>query len=344
MSETAEVVTKRSNGIARIKSAAAAAAALATTRGRGAPRSTQASRRIRNSGATANVLRSWIRSANCEANVPTTSSVQNGEGDRRREQHLQRPVERARPRGEDDRGRDGDDAEVEIELRGVVDDEVRRLAEVVVPVADDHRVRAEQRAQRHPARGLGDDDEQRAADERSRRATGTPTSSTRKPPRWNRARRIGAVTAAAATTIACDRVRYASPSAAKKSTMVARRGPLEQRDERERGKQEDRVVGVLRHHRGRVDHRRHGDREQRREQRRPLADDPPGDEVGGHGGERHDQAVDRLDRGVDVRDPVEDRVRGGDQDRDRRRRSRGRARPGRRSSGRRRSSSPSPSR
>ena len=35
MSETAEVVTKRSNGIARIRSAAAAAAALATTRGRG---------------------------------------------------------------------------------------------------------------------------------------------------------------------------------------------------------------------------------------------------------------------------------------------------------------------
>ncbi len=55
--------------------------------------------------------------------------------------------------------------EVEIELRRVVDDEVRRLAEVVVAVADDHRVRAEQRAQRHPARGLGDDDEHRAADE-----------------------------------------------------------------------------------------------------------------------------------------------------------------------------------
>ena len=76
MSETAEVVTKRSNGIARISSAAAAAAALATTRGRGAPRSTQASSRIRNSGATANVLRSWIRSANREAKVPTTISVQ----------------------------------------------------------------------------------------------------------------------------------------------------------------------------------------------------------------------------------------------------------------------------
>ena len=81
------------------------------------------------------------------------------------EQHLQRPVERARPGREHDRGRDGDDAEVEIELRCVVDDEVRRLAEVVVPVADDDRVRAEQRAQRHPARGLGDDDEHRTADE-----------------------------------------------------------------------------------------------------------------------------------------------------------------------------------
>ena len=76
MSETAEVVTKRSNGIARTRSAEARAARVAVTRGRGAPRSIQASNRIRRSGATANVLRSWIRSAKREAKVPTTRSVQ----------------------------------------------------------------------------------------------------------------------------------------------------------------------------------------------------------------------------------------------------------------------------
>ena len=276
MSETAEVVTKRSNGIARISSAAAAAAALATTRGRGAPRSTQASSRIRNSGATAKVLRSWIRSANREANVPTTISVQNGQGDRRREQHLQRPVERARPGGEDDRGRDRNHAQVEIELRCVVDDEVRRLAEVVVAVADDRRRTS--RAASSAAFRVRSGRRRRAPHRRrrSRRASGTPTSSTGRRRAGRGRGASGAVTAAAATTIACDRVRYASPSAAKKSTWLSVEGPLEQRDERERGKQEDRVVGVLRHHRGRVDHRRHGDGEQRREQRRATCRRPAG--------------------------------------------------------------------
>ena len=76
MSETADVVTKRPKGIASTSAAAASAAALAVTRGRGAPRSIQASRRIRKSGATANVFRSWIRSAKREAKTPTTTSVQ----------------------------------------------------------------------------------------------------------------------------------------------------------------------------------------------------------------------------------------------------------------------------
>ena len=47
------------------------------TRGRGAPRSTQASRRTRKSGATTNRFRSWIRWAKTDANAETTSTSQN---------------------------------------------------------------------------------------------------------------------------------------------------------------------------------------------------------------------------------------------------------------------------
>ena len=72
------VVMNRSNGIARISSAARrAAAARVTTRGRGAPRSTQPSSTIRKSGASDEQVPLLDRgSAKREAKAATTSSSQ----------------------------------------------------------------------------------------------------------------------------------------------------------------------------------------------------------------------------------------------------------------------------
>ena len=76
VSEVTPVSMKRTNGIVKGSSAAATAATVASTRGRGAPRSTHTSSAIRKNGATTKVFRSWIRFANSEAKAATTSRTE----------------------------------------------------------------------------------------------------------------------------------------------------------------------------------------------------------------------------------------------------------------------------
>ena len=77
--------------------------------------------------------------------------------------------------------------------------------------------------------------------------------------------------------------------------------------------QEDRVEEALRRDRARVDHRRHGHRDRSPEQRRPLAHDPPREQVGGDGRERHHDRVRDLRGRVGVDEVVEQAVGGRDQ-------------------------------
>ena len=135
VSETAEVVTNRSKGIASTSNADAAAAAIETTRGRGAPRSTQASTRIRNSGRDDEhvALLDAIGEARCED--PDHDRQPDEQRQRDGEQHLERTVERPRPHGEHDGHGERDHSEVEIELGDVVDDEVQHTGDVVARLA-----------------------------------------------------------------------------------------------------------------------------------------------------------------------------------------------------------------
>ncbi len=84
--------------------------------------------------------------------------------ERRREQGLQRPVERASASHEHDRRRDRHDAEIEIQLCDVVEHVPKHLAQLVVGLADD-AVRAEEIREGPPAHELGDEHERAAADD-----------------------------------------------------------------------------------------------------------------------------------------------------------------------------------
>ena len=129
---------------------------------------------------------------------------------------------RARAEQHDRRG-DRDHAEVQVELGQVVDDEMERARDVVVaPRRRPHRSRggrsAASRARPAPPRRRA-----RTGAERSRTAQRYGQSVACSAPARNRRAGAGAVTAAAATTIACERVRYASPRAAKKRDVAGRR-------------------------------------------------------------------------------------------------------------------------
>ena len=76
------------------------------------------------------------------------------------------------------------------------------------------------------------------------------------------------------------------------------RRPLQHRRRGELGERHERVVGDLGHHEARVAECRQRERERRRGERPDARPEPPRPQVGGHGGERHQQ---RLD---DPEDPV----------------------------------------
>ena len=153
VSEMAPVSMKRSNGIARGRSAAPIAAAAARSGGRGAPRSTpdeQADQKER-----------------CEHERVSLLDAVREDGSERGDDEQQRDRERHGSRGEgadlraeppserddDDRGRHRHDTEVEVELRQVVQEEARHGLGPVVAVADDG-IGAEKVTERPATHGL----------------------------------------------------------------------------------------------------------------------------------------------------------------------------------------------
>ena len=281
-----------------------------------------------------------VGEARCERSDHESSPAEESDGDR--EEHLERLVERPGPGRENDRCRNGNHADVEIELGQVIDDEVRRLRDVVMRLADDG-IRSEQPAQRLAPRGLRREPEHGRRQEDGVQPAVRPDGGAKRPApeepeqKWRRdrcGREDDALRPGEADGTEQDEER----------DVAARSRTLEQRDEREDAEQQDRVVRVLRHHGGRVDHRRHGDREQRCEQRERLRDDTAGEQVRRHGRKGHHEAVDRLESRIRIGDAVEHGVGGCDQDRDRPRRSPSQRRRGRPGRARTRSSSPSPSR
>jgi hypothetical protein len=106
---------------------------------------------------------------------------------------------------------------------------------------------------------------------------------------------------------ACD------PDCCQEGDLPNGRRRFEHEREEESHDQKDGVERVLRHHRARVDERRQRHREDRGQQGDPSPDDAAREEVGGNGGEGHHERIQRLDRRICVREPVEDRIRRADQ-------------------------------
>ncbi len=170
------------------------------------------------------------------------------------------------------RTREREDAEIEVELGQVVDEEAADGPHVVRTVADD-RVGAEQIRRRPTAHELCREHEDRAADQRARRALGSARVS-REAAAPNSASRKGATTIAGANATACARVAKRSADQPEQRQLASPRRTFEHQDEHELPGQEEGVEDVLRHHGARVDERRERDREHGRAQRqrhRPAA-------------------------------------------------------------------------
>ena len=116
----------------------------------------------------------------------------------------------------------------------------------------------------------------------------------------------------------CDRLlagEVGDEADAEEERRPERRRPLEPQHEHQRRGQEERVERVLRHQRGRVDHRRDRYGERRGDQRVAGREHAAREEVRGHRRERHHDRVDRLRRRVRLRHGIEQRPRGRDQHR-----------------------------
>ena len=147
------------------------------------------------------------------------------DGERRGEVAAQRRVESRAIAGEDDRRRDRDDADVEVELGPVAEQVVEHVAEVVAARPDD-RVRAEEVAAPDGRATSGGATATAPAPTRRR----GQSRRTRSGERSMSARSNGAVTIAGTSAIACSRVAVASPTAT--SAAVAAPGrPLEHEDD-----------------------------------------------------------------------------------------------------------------
>ena len=310
MSVIADVVMKRSNGIASTRPAETAAAIAAIARGtRRAPLDPGEERDAEERDDVEQVpLLDPIGELGRERSDDREHT--DDQRDRRREERLQARVEGSRAHDEHDERRERDDEHVQGELRDVPPEVAEHLLRVVAPVAD-RGVGAEQSSRED----LGDEDDDCAGGgdpvEPAVRARSSRAGSASRRPRG----RAGAARIAGTSR---DRL-HARPvgdgDEPEQEHDEKRRGALEDAHEHEGDEEEQRVEGVLRHHRPRVRERRDGDREQRGEEREPVRHDPPCEEERGNGGQRHEQRVQRLHGRVRLRQVVEERVRRADQER-----------------------------
>ena len=200
---------------------------------------------------------------------------QHPHGERRRcgEERLQRGVERTRARKQQRKRDEREDAEVEVELGNVPEQEPRDLAEVVTRLSDD-LVRAEQARERSAAGELREDDERTPSqrDSVQQRVRAQPAAEQE---RRGQDREYE-----------CDRL-HADENGARgereHEQLRRPRRPLEHPDERPRNEEERGIEHVLGHHGAGVDHRRQRHREQRGEQREPGRQHAAGEQVGGNG-------------------------------------------------------------
>ncbi len=236
------------------------------------------------------------------------------DGDPRGEEGRElRVVAAACERREQNEGGERQNAEVEVELGQVVEEEPGHGLGVVGAVADD-RVRAEQVGERAAASCLGAEHEHRprrddAVEDAERRERGPqwPPVEQRQQERRDQDRRHERHRLHAG--------REGDRDEAEEQRLPPEGRPLQHQHERQRRRHEERIEDVLRHHGARVGHgrKRHG--EHGGEQRQRRRDDTSGQEVRGDRRERHQQGVQRLHRRVGVRQRVEQRIGGADQHR-----------------------------
>ena len=238
-----------------------------------------------------------------------------GREHRRREERLQPRVERASTPDEHDRRGERDHEDVQRELGDVPPEVAQRIAS---RHSSDRRPVNRRRAD--PAacvRGRG---------HATRTATASPADEPVQPAK-SRDRR-----AQAARLEECEQERreqdravrarppapgsrYARPTSARRRITQSASGSFEHDDEHEHDEQEQRVEGVLRHDRPRVRERRDRNREQRCEESQTVAHDASREEERWHRGERHEDASYALHRRIRLRQAVEKRVGGADQER-----------------------------
>ncbi len=215
--------------------------------------------------------------------------------------------------GHDDERGEGQDAEVEIELREVVQEEARDLIELIVAVADD-RVGAEEIRERATSRSLpGHHEQAHSCDHGVEGEEGPQARAQRllleQREQERREEDRGHERHRLYTRAEGDRDQR------EQDCLSGRRRPLEDEHEHERDGEEEWVEDVLGHDRPRVDEGRHGDREQRCEERKRRFEHSPSEEVRRDRGQGHVQRIQGLDRRVGVRQVLEERVRRADQER-----------------------------
>ena len=222
--------------------------------------------------------------------------------DRRREVRVEPRVCVARDDDEEGGGDYGRDTEVQVELGHVVEEVTGDRAGVVATLAGDRyapssdendcprtswRATTERPRLRDPVqRPLGDEGRADAAAEQALDE-----------------RRLSA---AAASATACGRVWYATPSRPTSTIWRVSVGRSSTSTSAEDHDEEERIEGVLGHDHAAVRERGKRDGEHRSEEREPLADETPREQVRRYGRERDQHRVDRLGGGIRVRDPVEE--------------------------------------
>ena len=221
---------------------------------------------MRKNGATTNVFRSWIRFAKTDANAATTSSTETLSAIPAARNGTTGGSSRRARSDEQEEGRERDDAEVEVELREVVEEVAGDRLRVVALVADDRVARRAGRSSDRPAHGLGGDDCDRpGADERvqhpeagqvaHRPACQHDEQQRREQDR--RDERDGLRAGREAEPDEHEERRPARASVGFSSTRTSASAAV-----RNSG-----IEDVLRHHRARVDHRGHRHGEHRGDQR-----------------------------------------------------------------------------
>ena len=234
------------------------------------------------------------------------------ERDRCGDERLRGPVEPPRQQCEDDECGERKQAEVEVELGGVVEEPLENRADRVVLVAR-RLVRAERRDRRVAAGELdGEHDHDRRTEDPVQPAEREQAPPRRSPPPGQQ-ERGGRKRGHERDRLRPRLVRERGDR--EQDELAKGRRSLEAQHQGERRADEDRIEGVLGHHRPGVQRRGDGDGEERREQGQRGRDHAAGEEVRRDGGQRHQDGVDRLRGRVGLRQRREEPVRRADQER-----------------------------